>query len=130
MYFDILAQVQSRQMELLNTSFNDNQQFYGRAMGSGTFILVGEQNDMIMDIRVAASETDSSYITLPPSRSRESGQANFMVEKKYGREMSADELGSNVTNISYTVNLTANPLVNMEVVLDELTGDIIYQFRY
>jgi hypothetical protein len=125
MYFDILAQVQSRQMELLNTSFNDNQQFYGRAMGSGTFILVGEQNDMIMDIRVAASETDSSYITLPPSRSRESGQANFMVEKKYGREMSADELGSNVTNISYTVNLTANPLVNMEVVLDELTGDII-----
>jgi hypothetical protein len=125
MYFDILAQVESRQMELLNTSYNDNQQFYGRAMGSGTFILVGEQNDMIMDIRANASETDSSYITLPPSRTRESGQANFMVEKKYGREMTANELGGNLTNISYTVNLNANPLVNMEVVLDELTGDII-----
>jgi hypothetical protein len=125
MYFDILAQVQSRQMELLNTSYNDNQQFYGRAMGSGTFILVGEQNNMAMDIRVAASETDSSYITLPPSRTRESGQANFMVERKYGREMSPNELGGNVTNISYAVNLVANPLVNMEVVLDDLTGDII-----
>lgn len=124
-YFDILAQVESRQMELLNTSYNDNQQFYGRAFGSGTFILVGEQDDMIMDIRVTASETDSSYITLPPSRTRESGQANFMVEKQYGREMSADELGASATNISYTINLNANPLVNMEVVLDELTGDII-----
>lgn len=125
MYFDILAQVQSRQMELLNTGYNDNQQFYGRAMGTGTFILVGEQSDMIMDIRATASETDSSYITLPPSRTRESGQANFMVEKKYGREMSADELGGAASNISYTVNLNANPMVNMEVVLDELTGDII-----
>ena len=125
MYFDILVQVESRQMELLNTSYNDNQQFYGRALGSGTFILVGEQDDMIMDIRVAASETDSSYITLPPSRTRESGQASFMVEKQYGREMSGDELGGSASNISYTVNLNSNPLVNMEVVLDELTGDII-----
>ncbi len=125
MYFDILAQVESRQMELLNTSYNDNQQFYGRAMGSGTFILVGEQDDMIMDIRVSASETDSSYITLPPSRSRESGQANFMVERKYGTEMNPDEYSGNISNITYTVNLSANPLVNMEVVLDELTGDII-----
>jgi hypothetical protein len=125
MYFDILAQVESRQMELLNTGYNDNQQFYGRAMGSGTFILVGEQNNMVMDIRVAASETDSSYITLPPSRSRETGQANFMVERKYGREMSPGELGGNITNIKYAVSLSANPLVNMEVILDELTGDII-----
>jgi hypothetical protein len=125
MYFDILAQVESRQMELLNTGYSDNQQFYGRAMGSGTFLLVGAQNDMAMDIRVAASETDSSYITLPPSRSRETGQADFMVERKYGREMSPNELGGNVTNIRYTVSLSANPLVNMELILDELTGDII-----
>lgn len=125
MYFDILAQVESRQMELLNTGYSDNQQFYGRAMGSGTFILVGEQDDMIMDIRATASETDSSYITLPPSRSRETGQASFMVEKKYGTEMSPDAYRGGASNISYTVSLNANPMVNMEVVLDELTGDII-----
>lgn len=125
MYFDILAQVESRQMELLNTGYSDNQQFYGRAMGSGTFILVGEQDDMIMDIRASASETDSSFITLPPSRTRETGQANFMVEKKYGTEMSPDAYRGGASNISYTVSLNANPMVNMEVVLDELTGDII-----
>ena len=39
--------------------------------------------------------------------------------------MSADDLGGAATNITYMVNLNANPLVNIEVVLDELTGDII-----
>jgi hypothetical protein len=39
--------------------------------------------------------------------------------------MSPNELGGNITNIKYTVSLSANPMVNMEVILDELTGDII-----
>lgn len=125
MYFDIAVQVDSRQMELLNTTYYDNQEFYGRAMGKGSFVLVGPENDMLMNIDVTASGTDSSYITLPPARSRESGQASFMVEKKYGREMTAEDFGGAPTNMTYMVNLNANPLVNIEVILDELTGDII-----
>jgi hypothetical protein len=87
MYFDLAVQTESRQMELLNTNYKDNQQFYGRAIGAGSFVLVGPQNDMLMNIDIKASSTDSSYITIPPSKSRESGQASFMVERKYGREM-------------------------------------------
>ncbi len=125
-YYDVAVDVDSRQMELINTNYNDNQQFYGRAMGSGRFVLVGPQSDMLMNIDIFASATDSSYITLPPSRSsRESGTASFMVEKKYGREMTPEELGSNTTNMTYLINLNANPMVNVDVVLDELTGDII-----
>jgi hypothetical protein len=113
-------------MELINTNYSDNQQFYGRAMGSGRFVLVGPQSDLLMNIDIFASETDSSYITLPPSRtSRASSTSSFMIEKKYGREMSPEELSSNTTNMTYLINLNANPLVNVEVVLDELTGDII-----
>jgi hypothetical protein len=48
-----------------------------------------------------------------------------MTEKKYGREMTPEELGSGTTNMTYMINLNANPMVNVEVVLDELTGDII-----
>ncbi len=125
MVFDIVADVDSRQMELLNTSYNDNQQFYGRAKGTGSLILVGPQYDMNMYIDAKASETDSSYITLPPSRTRESGSASFMVEKKYGREMTEQDLRGAPSNITYEVNLTANPMVNIDVILDDLTGDII-----
>lgn len=125
MKFDIAVQTDGSPMVLLNTTYHDNQQFYGRAMGTGSFVLTGRQDDMFMNIDVVASEQDSSYITLPPSESRESGNANFMVERKYGREMTPDELRGNATNLTYQVNLTANPLVNIEVILDELTGDII-----
>ena len=125
MVFDIVVETDSKQMELINTTYNDNQTFYGRAMGAGTFVLVGPQNDILMNIDITASDTDSSYVTLPPSKYRESGLASFMVEKKYGREMTSEDLKGGETNITYRVNLNANPMVNIEVVLDELTGDII-----
>jgi hypothetical protein len=112
-------------MQLLNTTYAHNQQFYGRAKGTGTMILNGPQQDMNMYIEINPSTTDSSYITLPPSRTRESGQASFMVERKYGREMSGNDLTGTGTNITYAVNLTANPMVHIEVILDELTGDVI-----
>lgn len=125
MYYDISVETQSRQMELINTTYNDNQQFFGRAMGSGSFVLVGPQSNLLMNIDARASQTDSSYITLPPSRNRETGQANFLVERKYGKEMTPQELHGNATNITYNVNITANPLVNIEVILDDLTEDRI-----
>ena len=125
LYYDIVVQSQSPQLELLNTTYSDNQQFYGKAWGSGTFVLVGPQNDMLMNIDVRASETDTSHIVLPPSTTRQSGQAPFMVEKKYGTEMTPAKLSGAASNLTLAVTVTANPLVNMEVILDELTGDVI-----
>jgi len=123
--YDIVVQTQSNNMMLLQTGYNDNEQFYGLAKGSGTFVLTGPQNNMFMNIDIRASQTDSSYITLPPSRTQAGGQAGFMVEKKYGTEMNPDVLRGQATNLKYQITLAANPMVNMEVVLDELTGDII-----
>lgn len=124
MYYDIKVETESDRMEILNTTYNDNEQFFGKARGSGSFVLVGPQSDMLMDINVKASEKDTSNITLPPSKSRASSQANFMQERKYGREMSPQTAGA-TTNLNYTVRLQANPMVHVEVQLDDLTGDAI-----
>lgn len=110
---------------LLNTTYKDNKQFYGKVEGTGSFSLTGTQSDMIMQITAVASKTDSSSVTIPPATSRESGTADFLVERKYGHEMSDEGTGSTATNITYDVDLTANPLVNVRVVLDDLTGDEI-----
>jgi hypothetical protein len=110
---------------LLNTTYKDNKQFYGAVKGTGSFSLVGPQSNMYMKIDAIASEEDSSNITLPPSTSRESGYADFLVERKYGREMSESDINLSNTNIVYDVDVTANPMVSVRVVLDELTGDEI-----
>ena len=125
MVFDIEVRTDNKPMLVLNTSARDNQQFYGTAMGTGSFVLTGPQHDMYMWINVRASENHPSRIVLPPSQSRESGLANFMVERKYGREMNQEDYRGSATNMSYEVNLTANPMVEMEVILDNETGDAI-----
>jgi hypothetical protein len=110
---------------LLNTDFNDNKQFYGRVIGTGSFSLAGYQSDMVMKIDAIASDRDSSTITIPPSRSRESGIAEFLVERKYGHEMVESNYTENASNVTYDVDVTANPKLLVRVILDDLTGDEI-----
>ncbi len=115
----------NRPVTLLNTTYADNQQFYGRVKGTGSFTLTGPQSEMFMGISAIASTEDSSYITIPPSKSRESGKSDFLVERKYGREMSDSGLNNAANNIIYDVDITANPMLNVRVQLDDLTGDQI-----
>ena len=113
----------NRPVLLLNTTYNDNKQFYGKAYGTGSLQLLGPQNDLNMQISAIASDKDSSYITIPPSRSRESGEASFLVERQYGREMSADFASKTSSNIFFDADITATPAVNMVVQIDDLTQD-------
>jgi hypothetical protein len=115
----------NRPVLLLNTTFKNNKQFFGRVKGTGSLSLAGPQSNMFMKIDAIASNRDSSWVTLPNTRSRESGIADFLIERKYGREMSDSDLRKGSTNISYDVDVTANPMVTVKVVLDDLTGDEI-----
>lgn len=133
MFFDLVVSTRkprttraedNRPVLLLNTSYNDNEQFYGRVKGTGSFSLSGPESDMFMKIDAIASTTDSSLVTIPSSKSRESGIADFLVEKKYGHEMEETVLKS-ASNIIYDLDVTANPMVTVRVILDELTGDEI-----
>ncbi len=125
MFFDIEVKTDEKPMELLNTSFMDNKSFYGRAKGTGYFFLSGPESDLLMEIYANASDKDSSYITIPSTTSRETSFADFLVEKKYGHELSDSAAQSNASRITYDVELKANPMVNIRMVLDELTGDEI-----
>ncbi len=116
---------ENRPVLLLNTTYNDNKQFYGKAYGTGSLQLLGKQNDLNMQISAIASEKDSSFVTIPPSRSRESGEASFLVERQYGREMNADTYGNRSSNIFFDADITANPAVTMKVQIDDLTQDEI-----
>ena len=116
---------ENRPVQLLKTSAADNSLFYGDVKGTALLQLRGPESDMVMTLNVIASEKDSSHFTLPPGYSRESGIADFLIERKYGTEMAGEKKKGNGDNIVYDVELTANPLVEVKVQLDELTGDEI-----
>lgn len=134
MFFDLTASTRkpfttgidnNRPVLLLNTTARDNQQFYGKALGTGLFMLTGPESEMFMKIDAIASAKDSSNITILSYTGRESGIADFLVERKYGKEMSELDVKKNTSNIIYDVDIVGNPAVNVTVVLDELTGDVI-----
>ena len=116
---------ENRPVQLLNTVRSDNEIFYGNVKGTALLQLRGPQSDMVMTLNATASDKDSSYVTLPPGSGRESGNADFLLERKFGKEIEAEDYKQNGDNILFDLELTANPLVQVKVVLDELTGDEI-----
>lgn len=116
---------ENRPVQLLKTNVEDNSLFYGDVKGTAVLQLRGPQSDMVMTLNATASDKDSSFITLPPSSSRESGLADFLVERKYGQEMEEDNERSSGDNLLFDIELNATPYLQVKVVLDELTGDEI-----
>lgn len=116
---------ENRPVQLLKTSKEDNSIFYGDVKGTAVLQLRGPQSDMVMTLNATSSDRDSSFITLPPSSSRETGLADFLVEKRYGVKLEGDKDRSNGDNLLFDIELTATPLLQAKVVLDELTGDEI-----
>lgn len=116
---------ENRPVQLLKTTRNDNDLFYGDVKGTALLQLRGPQSDMVMTLNATASDKDSSYVTLPPGTGRESGTADFLVERKFGKEIENEDYKRSGDNILFDLELTANPLVQVKVILDELTGDEI-----
>ena len=108
---------------LLDTKASDNNQFYGSVIGRANLTLTGPEENMHMDIK--GSPTDSSNIYLPPSVTRESGKADFIVWKVYGKEMKAQAPDKKSSNLLVTMDITANNYANIYMILDPLSGDII-----
>ncbi len=107
---------------LLDTKATDNQQFYGKAIGSANLKLKGPETDARM--KIIAESNDSSHIFIPNSVSRESGVADFIVFKQYGTEMVKANPNNNF-NLTVDLALTVTNNVMIDVILDELTGDVI-----
>jgi len=108
---------------LLDTKATDNNQFYGTVIGKANMSLTGPEENMQMSIRGAP--TDSSSIYLPPSVSRESGEADFIRWKTYGKEMKVQASDKKGTNLHIGMDITANNYANVYMILDPLSGDII-----
>src|SRR5260370_28210993 len=85
--------------------------------------LKGREENMIMNIK--GEPTDSSNIYLPPSINRESGDADFIVWKVYGKEMKRQGPDRKSSNLLMNLDMVANNYANLYMILDPLRGDII-----
>jgi hypothetical protein len=107
---------------MLNTKAVDNSQFYGNATGKATLSFKGpEQNARLT---IIGDINEPSHIYIPNTVSKESGDADFIVFKTYGTEMVNENKNSNF-NLLVDLDLSANNKLNVDVILDPLSGDVI-----
>lgn len=109
---------------VLDTKAKDNQQFYGRAIGKASLSLKGPQENMRMYISGEVNDTTQIYIPTYNS-SKETADADFIVFKKYGTEMKQEKTESD-TKLSIDLDLSANRMAAIDVILDEQTGEVIH----
>lgn len=108
---------------LLHTTSRDNNQFYGNVIGRASLSINGPVTDM--RINISGEPTDSSHIYLPVGETAETGSLDYIEFIKFGKEMKVDLKARENTNIKVEINLIANPLAKIDVILDETTGDVI-----
>lgn len=109
----------TNKMLLLDTKPKDNQQFYGKAIGKASMSFTGPQEDMRMSI--IGEVNDTTHIYIPTNNSRESSEVDFIRFKQYGKEIKAQSS----SRLNIDLDLTANNKAQIDVILDELTGDVI-----
>lgn len=109
----------TNKMLLLDTKLKDNPQFYGKAIGKASMSFTGPQEDMRMSI--TGEVNDTTHIYIPTNNNRESSDADFIRFKQYGKELKPQL----TSRLNIDLDLTANNKAQIDVILDELTGDII-----
>ena len=115
-------EMSSPKIELLNMGSADNSYFYGNAVGKAAMTIKGPEENIKMTI--TADVNDSSHLYIPNTTSKEAGSNDFILFKKYGKTAvkSADVP---TYNLLVDLDLSANNKTKIDVILDELSGDII-----
>ena len=118
---------ETAKMLVLNTTKENNSQFYGKVIGSAVMKLDGPTTNLKIDIdgNPTYQESDSSHIYLPTGSSREVGKIDYIEFVPFGRKMEDESKGKEGTNIVLDMHLTATPACKVDVILDEVTGDVI-----
>jgi len=119
--YDISAS--SRKMLVLDTDRDDNDLFYGNTVANFSFSLTGPEEQMVM--RVTGAPVDSSVINiLTTTTSKQGENVDYIIWKTYGNEIAQKKVVLS-TNLIIDLDLTALPLLKMNIILDELTGDVL-----
>ena len=116
---------ETNKLLVLNTTKKDNSRFYGKVVGKARLLLTGKEDNMLMDISGEPSRLDSSHIYILSGNSIENGTIDYIDYIQFGDKMDDNFKTKLSTNIIVNMEITANTSCKVDVILDEVTGDII-----
>lgn len=125
--FKLHVDAQPINAELLNTTSEDNELFYGKASGNGRFELDGSFSDL--DLKLSMAPNNKSYIAIPITSQSSAEFTDFLTF------VSADTTIVNNSkeidnedddfDIGLDMEIEIDPTTTIKLVMDEKIGDVI-----
>ncbi len=116
--------VSSSKIVFLNTNNRDNDHFYGRASGKASVSINGPLSNLQINIEAEPSLLDTSHIYIAGGESKESNKVDY-IEFMNLKQIQPGTKSLSKNNIVVNIIARANPSCKVDVILDEVTGDVI-----
>ncbi len=111
---------------VLNTDFDDNASYYGRALAAGIFRLSGPLNKLLIDINAKTLAGTSFLIPLDSGSEASSGSfVTFVNPNEQNLEKEAPEEVTVPGGLRLNFNLEVTPEAEVQMIFDSKMGDII-----
>jgi hypothetical protein len=111
----------------LNTTYEDNNLFYGRAFATG-YANISYDRYNFLEINVDATAHKNTEITLPLYGAEEVTIGDFITFVKFDDTTQVQQPEVNLSGISMYLNFTVTPDARINMVFDELVGDEIVAY--
>ncbi len=125
--FGFSLDAEMRNFKVMNTTFRDNDLFYGAAIVTGSLHLLGPAGNL--SIRANARSEKGTRIAIPVSNSQEIGHENYIrfVDKqhRFRADTTLVAKGTGLGGILLDFNFEITPDAYCEIIFDQVTGDII-----
>ena len=121
------AKVDFLNLELLNTSGNQNTLYYGNAFGSGDVSINGPFNNLIFDVNIQTDEKTRLKIPIEDQMNFEKQDYIVFVQQSNAINSSSDVVKQKNSNRGFQVNMNLEITRDAygELIFNEQTGDII-----
>ncbi len=121
--FDILADLEKQPMRLLNTSEQDNPDYYGRANATGFFHLTGDLDNLGMTMAFKTAPGTKLNLPMAEGEEEELGQFIHFVSSK--NVQSNTEQPMDLSGISLDIQIDVTPDAELSIIFDEAVGDVM-----
>lgn len=136
------VRVSPENMQVLGTTFQDNDLFYGTVYASGSAVIQGSKNNVSMNIN--ATTAGNSHFYMPLSSENTISRADFIVFREEGRARMADTVQisrrkqllleqqrrasrrqASSARMNIRMGLDVLPNTEVQLVIDPASGDIL-----
>jgi hypothetical protein len=121
--FDLLMDMEKQPIKVLNTTADDNSDYYGKGFATGYFKLKGDMDKL--DLEVALKTAAGTKLILPMNTSEdvEMGQFIRFVQKSNSINKKEDKLDLSGVNLNIQIDVT--PDAELAIIFDEAVGDVM-----